>query len=370
MVLSEIESRPEKYNITVMAHISRFYMGGVIVNGTRAEDKIPDSLKARWLRFVVLKISSTNSANDWGGTNSLQFAYGTLLGLFPAIGKFNPPLQPDATILLAALSSKLSPDAVDGLSAEAKSEGRSNQVNERVNEARSKSDQDEKVNLLRTSAELALADGDGQKAYDLLKELKCDEKQKDSTWCDEALESLATKAVWKKESALAEKSVEMLSNPNKRVNVLKKIALHYFNAGDFLKARKRLYDARQAAESIEDDFDKIESILGLIHSYLQIDKMSTSEVILPITKLINNLSFPLDEKSKTKQKADELENLIGLTKAVIPVFKELGKNDDLEAFSFSQEIKQIGIKEAAQLGVCIGVLSMEPEKETKKAKKK
>jgi hypothetical protein len=71
----------------------------------------------------------------------------------------------------------------------------------------------------------------------------------------------------------------------------------------------------------------------------------------------------LNREEKEKYE-DQVKRLIWVSMDIIPVFSEWGQVDEIGAFSLTQDIKNQGVREAANFGICVGLLK-EVEKEAK-----
>lgn len=365
-VLDIAESRPDAYSLNTLAQLNSYFRGSIIINGIRPAEKVPDSLKARWIRFVVRRISILHTANAWRGSSDTRFAYGLLTSLTQDIERLEPFLLPLVMSLLPAIRDYVSKDTADNIESRAKLDQSEDSVGERLKKANAAEDKNDKVRLYKTAAQAAAADGNLQQAFDVASEINCKDKD-EALWCDQFYEQLANLAIRKKDMALTEKSVARLSSPKSKASALQKMASLLFEAGDQVRARQTLGLAITKADEVESNTDRSMIFLGLMRASLKVDKARAVEIFQLASKAINRLPSPkFDDDLNSNEKHRQIVELLWVARAVIPVFKEMGREDDLGAHSLLQDIKQRGIREAAEFGVCLGLLSEDSVKGNRK----
>lgn len=356
-MLNIAESRPDAYSLNTLAQLNSFVRGGVIINGVRPQEKVPDSLKARWIRFVVSRINVLHTMDAWRGSADARFAYGLLTSLSQDIERLEPELFPIVTALLPTIREYLPKDTADNIDSRAKLDQGEDSFSERLKKADVAEDKNEKARLYKAAAQAASADGNLQRAFEVASEISCSDKG-EVLWCDQFYEQLANQALRKKEADLAGKSVARISSPKSRASALQKMAVLLYETGDLTRAVQTFGSAVIVAESIESNTDRAIAFSGLAGVSLKVDKSRTVEILQLASKAINRLPSPkFNDDLNPGEKHQQVLDLLWVARAVIPVFKVMGREDDLSAHSILQDIKQRGIREAAAFGVCTGVLS-------------
>lgn len=131
-MLNIAESRPDAYSLNTLAQLNSFVRGGVIINGVRPQEKVPDSLKARWIRFVVSRINVLHTMDAWRGSADARFAYGLLTSLSQDIERLEPELFPIVTALLPTIREYLPKDTADNIDSRAKLDQGEDSFSERL----------------------------------------------------------------------------------------------------------------------------------------------------------------------------------------------------------------------------------------------
>lgn len=365
-MLDIVESRSDAYSLNTLAQLNSFVRGSVIINGARPEGKVPDNLKIRWIRFVVRRISMLHALNAWKGSGDARLAYGLLTSLAQDIEQLEPSLLPVVIALLPAIRDYVPKDTADNIDSRAKLDQSGDSISERLKKVNETDDKKDKVGLYKTAAQAALADGNIQRAFEIASAVNCNDKD-EVPWCDQFYEQLANQALRKKDAGLTEKTVARITSPKNKATALHKMAVLLFESGDQVRARQIFDEAIAKAESVDGNTDKAMVFLALVRASLKVDKSRTIEIFQLASRAINRLPSPkFDDDLNSNEKHKQILELLWVARAVVPVFKEMGKEDDLSARSLLQDIKQRGIREAAEFGVCIGVLSDDSAKEGKK----
>jgi hypothetical protein len=368
-ILNAAERNPERFSLETLYWLQRYYLGNAVIDGVQMKDNVPAALKVNWFRFIQYKIGSLSVTPAWGKQARPESAYQMLAEIMVESKKLDQELYPQISALAASVGGSIPPNARDEIDGRIRNSQSIEPISNSISQANASKTQSQKDELTLRAADQAARKGDLGKALELAAEARTDEKIM-VMFRDQIYGDIVDKALQQKEPTLAGRAATGIKRLRERAGALQKIALYFLESNDLQRAREVLSETVQQVESSGDNTDRARGFLSLAGTYIKADRVRVPEMLQSAIKAINNLPSPkydlqvkLNREEKEKYE-DQVKRLIWVSMDIIPVFSEWGQVDEIGAFSLTQDIKNQGVREAANFGICVGLLK-EVEKEAK-----
>jgi hypothetical protein len=315
----------------------------------------PADLKAR---FMALFIRA--SANPAALSQTEQtIAYNLLRANMQSIESLLPSLHAQASAQVSALASALPQQTFAREDADNNIRGSADQLAQTIAEADAAKDEDLRRELLGRAARGALSEGQLTSAVDLIMRMKPrDEKDNEEfiSYRDQFLGDVVRSGIARKDYDALAYAAARIRDPLQRAAAVRRLALHFFEARDTVRAREVLGDALKLVESASDDAPKAAALLNLAVSYLKIDDMRvfpTTQASLKIIDSLPGLMPGAKPGSEAHQKY--VQTLLQLAYNLVPVFHLLAQKDEHGTFYVANRLHLPELKASAILGASTGV---------------
>jgi hypothetical protein len=315
----------------------------------------PAELKARFLALFIRA-----SSNPAALPQLDQFlAHNLLKANMQVVQSLVPSLYAQASAQAAALASALPPQSQARESADDNIKGSADQLAQMMTEADSAKDEGHRRDLLERAARKALSDGKLTTAVDLIMKVKHQVEKEGEEFIpyrDQFLGEVVRAAVARKDYDALAYAAERIRDPLRRAAGLQRLAAHFSEAGDTLRAREVMGDALKLIESAGDGGPKAAALLNLAVSFLKIDEARVSPTTQASLKIIDGLP-DLMPGAKPGSEAQQryARTLLQLAYNIVPVFQQLARKDEQGAFYAANRLRVPELKAAAVLGASTGV---------------
>ena len=326
------------------------------------DSTVPNDLRIRFFRIVLNKARSALQFPD----SNAQSAFNLLSMVMPDITANAPNLLPEASVLQAALTTRVSQAASEERERFERIENSPDKLSALISEAEKTENKTLKEELYSKAAQLALGMGKFVLAVDLVEKTIGEQESEDAAikfrrqWHDQFLGDVAQKALKKDDADSAKYATKKIIDKLSMAEVLRKAAAYYFEKQDLVSANAAFDEALKLTTNAETGAKKVYSFIRLIPTIQKIDKSRISEIAGKTAKAIDSMpTLNIDDKPGTENYEKYVTTVMAMNWNLLPIITELVKGNKNEAIDFANRINRKEIKVIAGYALAVDSLNVE-----------